>query len=135
MGENGCRFSMTTGNLEASNGLVRSQFQIPQQDFSLSTSICSSIQYLSQHFLKTWSDRRNFILKIRELLQVLAQLFLVSVLFHVLHSILAKITWGGEERKPEMFQSVTFKVTGLLWMTSLSNLAYTEGFHLNSGQK
>lgn len=83
----------------------------------------------------TWRDRRNFILKIRELLQVLAQLSLVSVLFHVLHSILAKITWGGEERKPEMFQSVTFKVTGLLWITSLSNLAYNEGFHLNSGQK
>lgn len=81
----------------------------------------------------TGKDRRNFVLKIRELLQVLAQLFLVSVLFHILHSILAKITWGGEERKPEMFQSVTFKVTGLLWITSLSNLVYNEGFHLNSG--
>lgn len=133
MGENGCRFCMTTGNPEASNGLVRSQFQIPQQDFSISISICSSIQYLSQYLKKTWRDRRNFILKIRELLQVLAQLFLVSVLLHVLHSVLAKITWGGEGRKPEMFQTVTFKVTGLLWITSLSNLIYNKGFPLNSG--
>lgn len=60
MGENGCRFSMIIGNLEASNGLVRSQFQIPQQDFSLSTSICSSIQYLSQHFLKNLERQKKF---------------------------------------------------------------------------
>lgn len=33
------------------------------------------------------------------------------------------ITWGGEERKPEMFQSVTFQVTGLLWMASLKCFA------------
>lgn len=94
--------------------------------FALVSSVYHNIK-------NTWKERRNFILKIRELLQVLAQLFLVSVLFHVLHSILAKITWGGEGRKPEMFQSVTFEVTGLLWITSLSNLAYTERFHLNSG--
>lgn len=50
-----------------------------------------------------------------------------------LDSILTKITWGGEERKPEIFWSVTFKVTGLLWITNLSNLAYNEGFYLNSG--
>lgn len=30
---------------------------------------------------------------------MLAQLLLVSVLFHVLHSILAKITWGGEGKE------------------------------------
>lgn len=58
---------------------------------------------VSSTILRT-SGETNFILKIRELLQVLAQLFSVSVLFHILHSILTKITWGGEERKPEMFQ-------------------------------
>lgn len=93
--------------------------------FSHPFALLSSVYH---NIKNTWKDRRNFILKIRELLQVLAQLFLVSVLFHVLHSILAKITWGGEGRKPEMFQSVTFKVTGLLWITSLSNLVYNEGF-------
>lgn len=30
---------------------------------------------------------------------MLAQLLLVSVLFHVLHSILAKITWGGKGKE------------------------------------
>lgn len=63
---------------------------------------------------------------------MLAQLFSVSVLFHVLYSILTKITWGREERK-QVFWSLTFKVTGLLWITSLSDLACSEGFYLNSG--
>lgn len=60
MGENGCRFCMATGNPEASNGLVRSQFQIPQQDFSISISICSIIQYLSQYLKKNLERQKKF---------------------------------------------------------------------------
>lgn len=85
------------------------------------------------HSIKnTWRERRNFILKMSPVAGVGTAVLGFSTI-----SCLAfdfdKNNLGGEERKPEIFWSVTFKVTGLLWIKSLSNLAYNEGFHLNSG--